>query len=231
MRTLFFLLLSISTYAQTSFLDEKNGYKLIKLGTSIENYDYIKKTRTYGNEVTLRWESESAGILWFERKYSGEGIGRYGGFENRHVVDKNKFNDHPFVNPVEVIWVDVFNGLISSINIVLGPSQMGKVLNEFQTFEELLGPPSFKNEYSTNNGISAGWISKNVTLTVSTIHNLKPPRLPNGYPYYVIEDEKKWVGWSIQYVDNKLKEQFDALQFEIEKKNKEKKLEETKSRF
>jgi hypothetical protein len=213
-------------------LDELNGYKEIKLGKSIENYDYIRKTRTYDEtSVTLRWVITSGGTLMFEREYNGEGISEYGGFENRYIVDKNKFNDHPFVNPVEVIWVDVFNGLISSINIVLGPFQTGRVYDEFKTFEELLGPPSFKNEYSINNGISAGWISKNVTLTISTIHNVKPPKLPNGNSYYYIEDEKKWVGWSIQYVDNNLQEQYDSLQFEIDKKNKEKRLEELKSRF
>ena len=53
---LLLLLIPFLVNSQISFLDKKNGYKDIKLGTDVRDYDYINKIEDRkSSEIRLNW--------------------------------------------------------------------------------------------------------------------------------------------------------------------------------
>jgi len=184
--------------SQISFLDKKNGYKDIKFGTDVRNYDYIKKAKKTDETTVLSWKF--VGKLMYEKRLN-YGSGKY-------IVDLTKIKSpHPFYL-TKVIWVETYNNLIFRITIIVdGGGQSGYAgKGVYNRFVDLLGPPEM--EYSGDQpGLlettTASWKAENVELRLNSIHNSGPSPIINGVPYYYLKDKRR-IGWQITFVDIEL---------------------------
>ena len=221
------LLIPFLVNSQVSFLDEKNGFKDIKLGTDVRDYDYINKVEDRNSEDTrLNWIS-SGGRLMYEKDVRGPI-----GYE--YVVDLTKIKPpHPF--NLAKVWVQTYNNLISSIQILVDNANSGIAGKEvYDDFVELLGPP---NEYDSSGGQKgllettwATWKAEKIHLSLYSIHNLGPSPIINGVPYYYLEDKRR-IGWWIVYKDQELHYKIILSEKNKQKKRDEENLKKLKAKF
>lgn len=221
------LLIPFLVNSQVSFLDEKNGFKDIKLGTDVRDYDYINKIEDRkSSEIRLNWRF--GGNLMYEKQLSSYG--------HEYMVDLTKIKSpHPFYL-TKAIWVETYNNLISRITIIVdGGGSVGWAdKGVYNTFVKLLGSP---NEYDSSGGQKgllettwATWKAEKIHLDLSSIHNRGPSSIINGVAYYYLEDKRR-IGWRIKYTDQELNYKNILSEENKRKKRDEENLKKLKDKF
>ena len=202
-RILFILLLTVPFvgFGQTPVLDEKNGFREIKLGSNINEYSFIKKCEYSDKYFNLKKEFVG-NVLWNERL----------SWDGDHYVDLNKSGYTKLRNwDIKKILLSTHDDLIYEINIIIDSKGNGDGFYYF--IEDNFGLPdrsvSKKNHSGpTDKKWMEFWFGDNVTMSLVSLH--------------LNNDKYKLIGWVLGYKDKKLSKKVS----DIKKENRQKKKQE-----
>ena len=200
-----------------SFLDQKNGFKEIKLGTNINDYDYVYKVIKSKTKFEFKFDAPFNLGRSVERSYFGSNYEYY--------VDESleEFMYYPGGWGKIRVYIGTFNDLISDITIIM-KSHRGTVY-PITRLREVFGIGDRNLLYYTkepNKKYWHIWNGKKIKLELQSIHYIPDG---TGLKYQRI------IGWRVRYVLKDLYLKKITEEQRIEKLNKEKKTKELLNDF
>ena len=194
---------SLTAHSQNYVLDQKNGFKDIKLGTDVNSYSYMRTCSNQDRYVTFQKQFMGEDIYYHRYEVSGS---------PSHYVNLQAAGYSNIVlgaNKVKNIFIYTHNGLIYLIAVILDNDVIYRLEQDLIT---LFGKQSssMTSDYYTSEISryhSESWEGENVALTLSSIHGANRRR----------------VGFSLRYMDKELLDEvYELIDAENEREDEEK---------
>ena len=225
MKKLLFILIALPMigFGQFPLLDEKNGFKDIKLGDDVRNYDFIKKcdddnlyyTYPYWNTC----KSCDNRISHSRNCYSLDKCEIW-------IVDSNNKKHHTFAHNTEIrkVFIETYDFKIVTITMYIENKNSDRYVAE--TFKKVFGSPENSDFCRKDIGTEPerekmciiSWYTDKISLMAFAYHynnisHNSEGRLTNS-------KDKRRVGWLVKYEDLRLRRLVKDL---VEKADEERK--------
>tara|TARA_B100001175_G_scaffold301760_1_gene295173 strand:- start:43 stop:747 length:705 start_codon:yes stop_codon:yes gene_type:complete len=187
-----------------SFLDQKNGFKDIKLGTNINDYSFISLTTNAKQKFTFDMKILRGSDFYsrFERVITKT----YYDSHYKYFVDEDleEYKNYPGNSGSQRVYIGTFNNLISDITIIMNNDNHTGIIN---TLWKVFGfgdgnlyewHPLWKGlqkEEAKNRRYLHTWSGQKVDLSVHSIHYV-----PDGTG---LKYDRK-IGWEVRYTHKEL---------------------------
>ena len=214
-----------------SYLDQKNGFKNLELGKSIDEYSFLNKVddRTSKFIFDMKMSTGPRNEMLNEMYSKVERLipTVYNDFHYQYYVDENldEYQKYPGNTGAQRVYVGTFQDLISDITIIMNSNNSQRIL---MTLIDVFGRGE-GNLYDWHPLWSSlqiegrvkkhyhKWIGNNVELNIKSIH-YKPDG--TGLKY------ERIIGWEVRYMHRDLYEKKIINKQRIEEQEGQKKAKE-----
>ena len=205
MKKLLFLLLPLFAFGQDiSFLDEKNGFRGIKLGTNINDYSFVSLSTKSKQKFTFNMRASAHTDIFsqLDRVITKT----YNDSHYKYFVDENleEYKNYPGNDGVQRVYLGTFNDLISDITIIMNNDNHTGIINPLcrvfgfgdgNLYEWHPLWKGLQKEEAKNRRYLHTWNGQKVDLSVKSIHYVPDG---TGLKYDRI------IGWKVRYTHKEL---------------------------